>query len=114
MSDDRAPPWPAEHGDRSRTGADGHGPGGSFRVSVPTDGDLSVHVVRSVAAVTGAPVSELPPLAESVDPDALERLAGGSSDTDPAADLGVSFTYAGCRVRLSATELSIQDRTREE
>lgn len=58
------------------------------------DGETMLEgVTKTVAAVVGESVRELPALYDVLDPDCLERLvesAGG--------DVRVSFTYAGCDV----------------
>lgn len=52
--------------------------------------DSCLEIVRTVAAVTGPDVIELPPLEDVVDADALETLAM----EDSASNLRLSFTYA--------------------
>lgn len=57
----------------------------------------STAVTEAVSARAGAPVSELPPLNEVVDPDALNTLF-----VDRGAGGSVEFQYAGCRVTVHA------------
>jgi len=54
--------------------------------------DVVDRVVERVAAVTGREQSDLPPLYEAVDADAMAAIAG--------PEVGVRFEYAGCRVTI--------------
>ncbi|WP_233710757.1 HalOD1 output domain-containing protein [Natronococcus pandeyae] len=70
------------------------------------DGSLSVALVRSVAELTGREVSSLPPLHESIDPDALERLFEPTA-TGPRIGT-IEFRYAGYLVTVArATDFMI-------
>jgi hypothetical protein len=78
------------------------------RYELAADEDVSVGVVKAVAAVTGfAPAVSagddatpvLEPLATSIDPDALDRLF--EPTTDGTGEL--SFKYHGQRVTVDAT-----------
>jgi hypothetical protein len=60
-----------------------------------TDGRLSFEVVASVAAKTGREPSEMEPLYNVVDTDALDGLFEGANGT-------VRFPYEGYRVTVSA------------
>lgn len=51
-------------------------------------------VVQAVSDALGTPVDELPPLAETINPDAL----GAIVSNDPPSDVTVSFSYAGRQV----------------
>jgi hypothetical protein len=53
---------------------------------------VSEQVVEQVARATGTDPLELPPLYDSIDPDALDSLARGPGDVE------VSFEYAGQEV----------------
>lgn len=61
-------------------------------------------ITEVVAASTGADPSELRPLYEVVDPDALDRVfAPTNSDGERTTRTGhVVFRYEGCRVRVTA------------
>ncbi|WP_276270681.1 HalOD1 output domain-containing protein [Haloarcula litorea] len=67
-------------------------------VSVTADPSepLAATIVRAVAAVDDERIAALPPLTESVDPDAVDALF--SSD----ASGHVAFTYSGHRVVVDA------------
>ena len=58
----------------------------------------STNVVLSIAALKRVSPTELPPLAGSIDPDALDQLFAGSSRVDGL----ISFEYAGYEVTVSA------------
>ena len=59
----------------------------------------TVAVVEAVAAATGRPTGELPPLQETLDADALNALLNGQ----PSA-VTVSFRYAGTVVSVSGSD----------
>lgn len=70
------------------------------------DESLSVALVNSVAELTGREVSSLPPLHESIDPDALERLFEPTA-TGPRVGT-IEFRYAGYFVTVArATDFVI-------
>ena len=56
----------------------------------------SVRAVRAIAAYSNQEPHRLPPLAQSVDPDALDRLVGS------LVEGSVSFVHAGHQIRLAA------------
>lgn len=60
---------------------------------------LPTSIVSTVARSKGVAPTHLPPLYETVDPDALEALvASTSSDTSDDVRLSVRFAYAGRNV----------------
>lgn len=60
-------------------------------------------VVRAVAALTDSRPTELEPLYDAVDPDALNRLYRPESGRRGGPDDGrATFTYGGCRVQVFA------------
>lgn len=54
----------------------------------------SVTIVEAVAAATGRTATTLPPLHDSIDPDALDRLL----TREESAAVTVSFRYAGTEI----------------
>lgn len=71
--------------------------------TVPT----CIAVVEAVAAVSGRDATDLPPLYESVDADALNTLfdpAGVDSDRP----MSVSFTYVGYGVRVDRDGVEVR------
>ncbi|MFB6139261.1 MAG: HalOD1 output domain-containing protein [Halosimplex sp.] len=65
-------------------------------VRSPTGTPASVAVVEAIAAVDGREPDEIPPLFETVDTDALDRLADGTGRSDAAGGLSrISFSHAG-------------------
>lgn len=71
------------------------------------DGDRterpSQAIVTTVARATGRPASELRPLFEVIDPDALDSLFECNANRPAeAVDGAVTFEYEGCAVRAEA------------
>lgn len=62
----------------------------------------TTEIVNAVAATAGKQASELPPLADTVDPDALNGLLSGESQAC------VSFTYCGHYVIADGNEVSVE------
>lgn len=62
------------------------------------DGSLSTSVVTAVSQVTGDDPTEIDPLYEVIDPDALDRLVDSLGDD---ADGQVTFTLNGCAVTVT-------------
>lgn len=84
--------------DRSPNEANRTSRSDTARFDWTTDADSPAAAVpAAVAAVRGVDPLTLPPLAHRVDPDALDGLLADASDAT------VRFTYAGCRVTVSAT-----------
>ncbi|EMA07373.1 HalOD1 output domain-containing protein [Haloferax denitrificans] len=69
---------------------------GAYRIDRDSSELLSTNVVLSIAAIEGVRPTQLPPLAQTIDPDALETVFGRSDDAL------LSFSYAGYRVTLDA------------
>lgn len=60
-------------------------------------------VIRAVAGVQGTDPTELQPLYEAIDPDALDRVFDGTQGRSrPLADGAVSFRFAACQVTVRA------------
>lgn len=64
------------------------------------DNSTTMRVVTAVAEATGRGATDLPPLADAVDPDALEALVAGEEGRD-RRDVEVRFSYAGRDVRVA-------------
>lgn len=62
----------------------------------------SVGTIRCIAAVTNVSHTELPPLGDSIDADALDALFDHARDADRSGLLEVSFPYAGFDVVVRA------------
>jgi len=76
----------------------------------------SIAVVSAVADVTGTDPSELDPLYETIDPDALNSLFRGSQGDGPNSRGQVSFSVAGCDVVVHGSHkvvVSPTESTRE-
>ncbi|ADB59615.1 hypothetical protein Htur_0718 [Haloterrigena turkmenica DSM 5511] len=58
------------------------------------DGDISIAVVTAIAAKRGVEPTELPPLYESIDPDALDALFAPTRTGGPRRGR-LEFTYDG-------------------
>lgn len=57
-----------------------------------------VTVVETVAAVSGSDPTAMPPLYDTVDPEALTALVASARDRP----VEISFTYEACRVTVSS------------
>lgn len=66
------------------------------------DEPISRQVVDAVAAAKGVDPLELPPLYDTVDPDALDSLFGGSDAGAAITDL--RFEIAGCEVLVRGSD----------
>lgn len=65
------------------------------------DDSTTMRVVSAVAEATGRDVIDLPPLADSVDPDALETIVADAGNGHRVG-VEVRFAYAGCDVAVEA------------
>lgn len=64
---------------------------------------VTAAVVESVASTVGVDVLDLPPIHDTIDPDALDTLFEGTNP-DVTRDGGmVSFSYGGCYVTVHAS-----------
>lgn len=69
---------------------------------------VTVQIVSAIAEREGVdPVAIEPPLYEVIDPDALTAI----TKADPAAELTLSFTYAGYRVTVTVDGEPVVDVT---
>ena len=69
----------------------------------------STAIVRAVSAVEGRKPDSLRPLADVLDPDALDALFESRSNGQPRTGGCLSFVYSGCRVSIDNGEyLSIE------
>lgn len=64
------------------------------------DRPVSAAVLEAVAAATGTDLVDLSPLAEVVDPEALDALFGPKVDGRPRSSGRVEFTFRGHRVTV--------------
>lgn len=70
---------------------------------------VSTAVVRAVSAVDGREPGSLPPLADVLDPDALDVLFAARTGGSSRRGGRVSFIYVNCRVAIDNGEyLTIQ------
>lgn len=67
------------------------------------DEPVSAAVIQAVAKEKGVEPTELPPLSESVDPDALNELVVRSRDGS-TSPIDVVFCYAGCTVYVHGSK----------
>ena len=65
-------------------------------------GSLSTTVVTAVAKAADAEPTDLPPLYEYIDPDALDKLLGGGLGQAGGHDGYLTFTYADYSVTVHA------------
>lgn len=71
---------------------------------IGTDESVSTAVVRAVSAVEGRAPRLLRPLAEVLDPDALDTLFGSRGDGISRAGGRLTFVYSKCRVTVDNGE----------
>ena len=68
---------------------------------------LSRTVYGAVAEVKGVDPLDLPPLAQVIDGESLDKFVAQSSDK---VTFSIQFEYAGCRVTITETEVSIDSK----
>lgn len=61
---------------------------------VPPKKEITVTIVQAVSEALETPIEELPPLADTIDPDSLDAIVSN----DPPSDVTVTFSYAGRQV----------------
>jgi hypothetical protein len=66
----------------------------------PEQERASEAVVTTVSECTGIEPTDLPVLADAIDPDALDRVVGSMVDVDDDETGTVAFTYAGYAVEI--------------
>lgn len=64
-------------------------------------------VVRVMAAATDIPVEKLPPLYDSIEPEAFDQLIAPGINERPRADVMVEFTYYGKTVRVDGKTVRV-------
>lgn len=70
----------------------------------PDDGPLGTVIVKAVATVTGTPPTELDPLYDTIDPQALQRMYDTIDEfPDYDGDRSLTFAFGGCTVTVSWT-----------
>ncbi len=62
--------------------------------------DVSTAVIMAISEATGTPATELPPMYDAIDPDALDAIFQGPVDARPRTGIAVTFTMAGCTVDI--------------
>lgn len=75
-----------------------------FTIDAKAVADRSVTgtVIRVVAALRGEVVDELPPIAETVDPEALDDLMIPALDDPAITNTTVTFHYHGFHITISS------------
>lgn len=76
--------------------------------TLPSGDRLSEAIVRAVAIETGCDPLELPPLYETVDPDALDEL--WNSETGSGANVVLSFPYASYDVWITRDTIRLREQ----
>lgn len=66
----------------------------------------SLAIVEAVADATDRDPTDLPPLAETADPDAIDAIL---TSTDPDAGLYLSFRYAGVTVAVEGQTVRVRE-----
>lgn len=67
------------------------------------DEPVTAAVVRGVATVMNTPPTELQPIYETVDPDALDLVFDSTPGNPESRDISVTFRFNECEVRVHAT-----------
>ena len=67
--------------------------------------DPTVAIVEAVSEATGRDPIEIQPLAEVLDPDALDAVFAGAS---PANPIGLTFYLDGCRVSVDEDTIDVE------
>lgn len=80
-------------------------PGPVLTYEVNDDEDPSEAVVSAVAAVSDADPAAMEPLAESIDPDALDALFADRYDGTPRANGAARFAFLGYELVVSGDGL---------
>lgn len=70
--------------------------------------DVVKDIVNSVATTKNTNPDELPPLYNSLDPDALTALWHSRSRPEETDSLAISFVYSGCQVVLSNDTITVK------
>lgn len=65
-------------------------------------------IVEQLADAAGVGVLDVPPLIESVDPDALEKLF---AESDAAEQVSIEFNHAGHRVTVDGGRVAVESLT---
>jgi hypothetical protein len=60
---------------------------------------VTTAIVKRVASITGQDIDQVPPLYETIDPDALEALVDSTNAS--ATSLSIAFEYAGHHVTVT-------------
>lgn len=71
---------------------------------IGTDEYVSTAVVKAVSALEGRAPLDLPPLANVIDPDALDVLFAADGCDDPKSGGRLTFIFSGSRVTIDNGE----------
>lgn len=83
----------------------------SLQSAARTSESTTMRILEEVAATRDVEPGALsPPLGSVIDPDALEAIVG----TRPDSDVAVQFTYADCRISVTANEVAVHDLRGEQ
>lgn len=77
---------------------------------IPPDEPISIAVVEAVGSLLGRDPTTLRPLAEILDPDALDALFTHQVGDPPMIGGRVTFVYEGCRVTVEAGEYLVVEQ----
>ena len=65
--------------------------------------DVVYKISDAIAEETGTPIDEMPPLYETIDPDALESFLQRANHSDTHPEWSIEFRYCGYRVVFDST-----------
>ena len=69
-------------------------------VSKTSDDSATLTIVERIATLEGRDPVTLPPLYDTIDPEALDSLVGSSTAGDSRSPTTIRFTYCGYDVRV--------------
>lgn len=75
-----------------------------MNISIAATESVSEAVIRGVSAFESRPATDLPPLYETIEPDALDALCTSPPDTPRNTIPTVSFVYSTAHVRVDGSE----------
>lgn len=89
-------------------------PEGEPACRLPYEGDVSLAVIETVAAVTDRSSTDLGPLSEAVDPEALDELFAPTFDDRPRPGGLVCFPFEGLLVVVDGERREVRAYERDD
>lgn len=89
--------------ERTPSGTDGPTAKAGYPVKTGSSNDPIYQICTSVAEQTDTDICKLPPLSETIDPNALDAFLRSSDSSDTQPTRSVEFSYCGYRVIADST-----------